>query len=241
MAGADVTADLGRLVARYRLERLAHDRLKALLVALAEDRGSPTAVHEPAEVLARHLADSLVALELTEVRDAAKIADLGSGAGLPGLVLAVALPAAEVSLVESQAAKCAFIASLAAKLELTNIRVVCARAEEWPEGLEGHDLVATRALAAQPVVLEYAAPLLELGGRLVEWRGRRQPQEELAASVAAAELGLSRIEVRRVEPFAGATDRHLHVFEKAAKTPEEFPRRAGLARKRPLGGWEAQR
>ncbi len=101
--------------------------------------------------------------------------------------------------------------------------------------LARNDAVVARALAAQPVVLEYAAPLLRLGGTLVDWRGAREPEEERAALAAAAELGLRRAEVLQVEPFAGARNHHLHLYLKVRDTPERFPRRAGMARKRPLG------
>ena len=183
-----------------------------------------------------HLADSLAALELDAVRAADAIADLGAGAGFPGLVLAVAVPGAEVSLVESQARKCAFIERLRAAAGIENARVVCTRAEEWDEGLRRNDVVVARALAAQPVVLEYAAPLLEHGGVLVDWRGRRDSAQEAEAACAAEQLGMRLLEIRRTEPYKGARDHHLHVFEKVAETPSRFPRRAGVARKRPLGG-----
>jgi 16S rRNA (guanine527-N7)-methyltransferase len=84
-------------------------------------------------------------------------------------------------------------------------------------------------------VLEYAAPLLRVGGSLVDWRGALGRLEEAAAARAAAELGLRRVDVRRVEPFAGARQHHLHVYLKLRETPARFPRRAGIARKRPLG------
>lgn len=224
------------LAGRYGLDGPAVRRLAVLWEHLAGDPRAPTAVRGPAEVLDRHIADSLVGLELHEVRAATRTADLGSGAGLPGLVLAAALPACEVRTVESQKSKCAYIASLAAAAGLANVRVVCARAEEWEEGLQAHDLVVARALAAQPVVLEYAAPLLAPGGHLVEWRGRRDTEEEMRAEVAAARLGLTLREIRAVRPFPGAEARHLHVFSKSGPTPAEFPRRAGLAARRPLGG-----
>lgn len=227
--------DLILLAARYELDEAAADRLDVLLAGLTGDPRSPTTVREPGEALRQHIADSLTGLEVEGLRMAGKIADLGSGAGLPGFVLAIALPDAEIRLVESQASKCAYMASMAAKLELSNIRIVCSRVEEWLEGVEGHDVVVSRALASQQVVLEYAAPLLEVGGLLVEWRGKRQPTDEAAAERAAGELGLRSLEARRVEPFRGALDRHLHVFEKVTATPGRFPRRPGLARKRPLG------
>jgi 16S rRNA (guanine527-N7)-methyltransferase len=84
-------------------------------------------------------------------------------------------------------------------------------------------------------VAEYAAPLLRLGGVLVDWRGRRDEQGERAALAAARELGLERREIRRVYPFPAAQERHLHVYLKVAATPPRFPRRPGAALKRPLG------
>jgi 16S rRNA (guanine527-N7)-methyltransferase len=147
----------------------------------------------------------------------------------------VALPAAEIRLVESQRRKCEFLERLCARAEIGNARVIWARAEEWREGLVGNDVVVARALASRPVVLEYAAPLLRLGGSLVDWRGKQVPQQENAAMRAADELGLRREEVRRVEPFRGAGERYLYLYLKVRDTPERFPRRAGMARKRPLG------
>jgi 16S rRNA (guanine527-N7)-methyltransferase len=228
-------AGLDALGARYDLDLHALRGLRALLGRLSSDPRAPTAVQEPELVLERHLADSLVGLELDPLRAAGSVADLGSGAGLPGLVLAAALPAVEFHLVESQQSRCAYIGASAAAMGLHNVRVVCARAEEWPDGRGAHDLVVTRALAPQAVVLEYAAPLLAAGGHLVEWRGRRDADQETWALRAAAELGLEREEIRSVSPFAAAQDRHLHVFRKVADTPERFPRRPGVAARRPLG------
>jgi 16S rRNA (guanine527-N7)-methyltransferase len=203
---------------------------------LAVDEHAPTAVRDAKQAVNIHLADSLVALELTAIRAAGRIADLGTGAGFPGLALAVALPTAEIRLVESQRRRCEFLERVCACSEIENARVIWARAEEWREGLLCNDAVVARALAPPPVVLEYAAPLLRLGGTLVDWRGKRVQAEEDAAARAAGELGLRRIEVRRVEPFKGARDHHLHLYLKVADTPARFPRRAGMARKRPIGG-----
>src|SRR2546423_297164 len=83
-----------------------------------------------------------------------------------------------------------------------------------PAGLGANDVALARALAAQPVVLEYAAPLLRTGGILVDWRGRRRPQEERAARAASRELGLVPLEIVATVPFSGATDHHLHLYMK---------------------------
>ena len=210
-------------------------QMGALLSALETDEHAPTAVRKRDLAAYVHVADALSALEIDELRSSSTIADLGAGAGFPGLALAVALPDASVRLVESQRRKCEFLARAIESAGIGNVSVVCARAEEWGEGIGSNAAVTARALAPQPVVLEYAAPLLSPGGTLIDWRGRRDDQEELASLRAAEELGMERVEVRRVEPFPGARDLHLHVFCKRSDTPGRFPRRAGMARKRPLG------
>ena len=225
---------LGRLAGRHDLDPGQASQLAAVVRELRDDERAPTTVRDPEEAVDRHIADSLVALEVDAIRTAEVIADLGSGAGFPGVALAIALPGAEVWLVESQRRRCEFLERVCAKGGVGNAHVVRARAEEWRERLVGNDVVVARALATQPVVLEYAAPLLRVGGTLVDWRGRRAPDEERASLRAAEELGLSRSEVRRVEPFPGARDRHLHVYLKVRETPQRFPRRPGIARKRPL-------
>jgi len=236
-----VVAKLLGLVERYRLSDRQRAQLDAILLAVAADERSPTTVRDPARAVDVHLADSLVALEVGAVAGARKMADLGSGAGFPGLAVAVALPDVELRLVESQTRKCVFIEGLLACAAVANASVVCARAEEWGEGLGSNDVVLARALAAPTVVVEYAAPLLRVGGTLVDWRGRREPGAERLGLHAASQLGLDLIEIRRVEPYEGARDHHLHIYLKGCETPSGFPRRAGIARKRPLSRGAAPR
>lgn len=231
----EVQQGLAGLAARYRLTEGQTGQLHRLLAALAAQPQAPTTVREGTAALDVHIADSLVALELDFVSGARSIADLGVGAGFPGMVLAIALPDSTVHLVESQGRKCAFVEALAAEAGIDNAQVVRARAEDWPDGAGAHDLITARALGPQALVLEYAAPLMALSGRLVDWRGGRDHDGELSAMAAAEELGLRRLEVRMVEPYRAARDLHLHVFEKVAPTPARFPRRPGSARKRPLG------
>ena len=164
---------LESLAARYGLDRRQQDQLAALLRELETNEHAPTAVRSPQQAVDVHVADSLVALETDAVRAAARLADLGAGAGFPGLALAVALGGCEVSLVESQRRKCLFLSGIVAALGVENARVIWSRAEEWGEGAHEHDVVVARALAPQTVVLEYAAPLLRMGGTLVDWRPPR--------------------------------------------------------------------
>jgi 16S rRNA (guanine527-N7)-methyltransferase len=231
----ELAALLSSLARRYGLDAEAEAQLGSLLETIAEDPLAPTTVRDRFRALDDHLADSLVALELDQVRRATLIADLGAGVGVPGLPLAIALPAASVSLVDSNARNCEFIARAIESCGLSNATVVNARAEAWTEGLERFDLVTARALASLAVVAEYAAPLLRIGGALLAWRGRRDPADEASARLAAGELGLEMLGALRVEPYQAAANRHLQLMVKTAATPARFPRRPGMARKRPLG------
>lgn len=224
---------IAQLAAVHGLPDGSVDRLSRLLGLLAEET-APTAIHDPLQGADVHVADALVALEIPELSRAGRIAELGSGAGLPGLVLAVALPVAELVLVESAERKCAFIARAIEVLELDNARVVCARAEAWEEGTGTCDVVCARALAALPVLCEYAAPLLRKGGTLVAWKGQIDAQEQAAGHAAAELLGLAPLTVLPVEPYAGSERHTLHLYRKVAATPPGYPRRPGIATKRPL-------
>ncbi|MHB1568548.1 MAG: 16S rRNA (guanine(527)-N(7))-methyltransferase RsmG [Solirubrobacteraceae bacterium] len=226
---------LDALCRRHALTSTAATALAALLETVAGDPEAPTTVRDRDGILRDHLADSLVALELTEVRSSSRIADLGSGAGFPGLPLAIALADAHVALVESNGRKCEFMQRAIAACGIGNARPVHTRAEAWADGVGCCDLVTTRAVDSLSVVTEYAAPLLALGGVFVAWRGRRDAGDEYAAARAADLLGLRPGAVVRVQPYPGAQHRHLHVFTKVSPTPDRFPRRPGVAHKRPLG------
>jgi 16S rRNA (guanine527-N7)-methyltransferase len=223
--------ELGR---RYGVAPAGLESLAAILALQAEDPAAPTTVSDPAEAVDRHVADSLVALDLPAVRHANRIADLGSGAGWPGLALAAALPDARVALVESAVRHCRYLDRAVAAGRLENVEVVHARAEEWGDGIGAQDVVTVRALAALPVLCEYAAPLLADGGVLVAWKGAVDEDEAADGAAAAAVLGLEPAEVLRVQPYPAAERRTLHLYLKVAPTPERFPRRAGMAVKRPL-------
>ena len=220
---------------RFGLSEEAIAALRAILELQAEDPTASTTVRDPDAAADRHVADSLVALELQAVRDARRAADIGSGAGWPGLALAAALPAAQVSLVESAVRHCRYLERAVAAGGLGNADVVHARVEEWEQGLRMHDLVTARALAALPVVVEYAAPLLAEDGHLVAWKGDIDENEARDGAAAAETLGLEPLEVRDVDPYPDAGRRTLRVFRRVAPTPPRFPRRPGMAVKRPLG------
>ena len=227
---------LSALAGEYDLDEAAVAALCRLLAHQATDEHASTTVRDAAAAVDRHVADSLSALVLPSVRAARRIADLGSGAGWPGLALAAALPAAQVALVESASRRCRYLERAVEAAGLVNAHVVHARAEDWPDGLGRHDLVTARALAALPVLCEYAAPLLADGGELVAYKGEVAEGEALAGARAATQLGLEATDGLAVRPYPGAGPATLHRFRKIAPTPARFPRRPGMALKRPLGG-----
>jgi 16S rRNA (guanine527-N7)-methyltransferase len=199
---------------------------------------SGTAVKSAADARKIHVADSLAGLELTPIQDAKSIIDIGSGAGFPGLVLAVMLPDTRVVLVDSVRKKMEAAARFAQELELQNVECVWGRAEEIAAlgslHRETYDVVTARALAQLAVLLEYSAPLLGENGHLVAWKGSPE-QSELAAADAAAEiLGFEPGVLTATKPFQGSRARHFWVARKNRPTDERFPRRPGVALKKPL-------
>jgi len=234
MKRSSIDERLERLAVRYELPETAPARLRGILDLVAAEPTSITTVRDPAQGVDIHVADALTGLEVPAVREASSIADLGAGGGFPGLALAIARPEARVALVESVGKKCDFLRRAAEAVGLANVSVVHARAEAWPEGLGAHDVVTARALASLNVVVEYAAPLVRERGTVVAYKAGRDSVEEADGEAAADVLGLQPLPPLAVEPFAGSGPRHLYLYLKVRQTPERFPRREGMARKRPL-------
>jgi 16S rRNA (guanine527-N7)-methyltransferase len=230
-----VAQRVGALAERYRLAPGAGERLATLLDVLAEDPLAPSSVTDRERAVDVHLADSLSALALPAVAAAQRIADIGAGAGFPGLVLAVALPHAEVALVESVRRKCEFLERATAAVGATNAIVVGMRAEAWAGGHEQQDLVVARAVGPLALLCEYAAPLLCVGGTLVAWKGRVSAAETAAGDRAADLVGLEPAGVIRTAPYARSVDHRLCTYVKTSDTPTRFPRRPGAGAKHPLG------
>jgi len=225
------------LAKRWDLSVRVAERLLELLRLLRDDPRASTSVRDPAEAVDVHVADSLTALPWLDSRAARRVADIGSGAGLPGLPLALARPDLAVDLVESGRRKCQFLSDAAQRLGASRVRVLGHRVEEWAAGEGGgrYDTVLARAVGTLAELLEYAAPLLECGGALIAWKGARDPAEEHRAGRAAEVVGMRIVEVERVEPYPGSRAHNLYLYEKVRVTPDGYPRRPGMARKHPLG------
>src|SRR5918995_1639918 len=195
---------------------------------------------EPRKIVAEHLSDSLSCLLIGALWSSGSLIDVGTGGGLPGVPLAISRPDLRVTLLEATERKVRFLNYTRKRLGLRNLDLIQGRVEDEGKRAayrESFDLAVARALAELPVVVEYSAPLVRVGGQILAMKGRLT-EDELSRGVAASrELGLEIREVREVKYRAELPqkERRLLVFEKILATPERFPRRAGLAKKRPLG------
>lgn len=177
-----------------------------------------TSFREPDEGRRALLEDSLRGTALVAGFDG-PVVDVGSGGGAPGLPLAAALPAREITLLESSARKCAFLDQWTT--EFPNLRVRRGRAEE--QALEEFGVATAKALAPPPVAAEWCLPLVRTGGAVVLWVG--PTADPTAVRRVAAELAAELV----------ASPPGFLVLRKLGPTPPGFPRRTGVARKRPLG------
>jgi 16S rRNA (guanine527-N7)-methyltransferase len=196
-------------------------RLEHWLGALLETPGL-TSIHDREQAWHEHVDDGLEAVPLI-ARFSGPIADVGSGGGAPGIPLAAVFPEREVTLIESSERKCRFLERFAR--DFPNLRVVCGRAEEQP--LDAFGVVVAKALAAPPVALEWCLPLVAPGGAAVLYCGLLDRDLTPIAGL----LGGGEPELH---PVAGSRERLLVLVPKLEPTPPGFPRRPGMAKKRPL-------
>ena len=211
-------------------------RLDPMLELLASSHVSLSSVTDPDEARKVHVADSLSGLAAEEVRGAKRAIDLGAGGGFPGIPLATFLPEADFTLIDSVGRKIEFVNEVIASLGLDNARGITTRSEDWArsDGRESYDLVTARAVAPLSVLAELASPLLAEGGHLVAWKGEAEIEDEETIRRNRDRLGMEVTRQVLVTPFRGSRERRLYVLTKIGPTPEGLPRRAGMARKRPL-------
>lgn len=196
-----------------------------------------TSVTDRNQIEIKHFLDSLSCLSAMHPRPGARIVDIGTGAGFPGVPIRIASPQVHMVLVESIGKKAQFCQHVVDNLELTNVEVVNSRAEtvgRIPEYRESFDWALARAVAKLPTLLEYMLPLVKVGGRAITQKGETAPSEAQSAEVALEVLGGELEEIIQVELPSVTETRHLVVVRKTAATPEQYPRRPGVPGKRPL-------
>jgi 16S rRNA (guanine527-N7)-methyltransferase len=218
------------------LDPRAREALQKVLELLSGERASVSSVVDD-RAWRVHVADSLTGLEVAELRNARRIADVGAGAGFPGLALAAALPDAQVDLIESVSRKCAFMNRAIEAAGIVNATVLDARSEDLAraDGRDAYDVVTARAVGRLSTLAELASPLLKPNAVLIAWKGKRGQDEERQLANAGEELAMRPESILDVGERAGSQHRHLHVIRKIAPTPPSLPRKPGMAKKRPKG------
>jgi 16S rRNA (guanine527-N7)-methyltransferase len=186
------------------------------------------------KILREHIVDSLSLLILKSIHQAENILDIGTGAGLPGIVLAILLPETEISLLEANGKKARFLKNMVIDLGL-NASVLEGRAEEL--GHNGlfrgrYDLVTARALARMNILLELSVPFLRVGGHVVAMKGPDYAADIAEATRALEILQCGDLQVTNVS--ISEKQRYLLDITKLSPTPETYPRRTGIPGKRPL-------
>lgn len=203
-----------------------------------------TADVDPVRLWQAHIEDALQAAAIIEDRfgrpdGTTKILDIGSGAGIPGIVWAALWPEAKMTLLEAKQKKCGFLADVIEALDLGNVAVITGRAESvghGPDHREAYDFVVARAVASMATLAEWTLPFVRVGGRLVAIKGADMADELDAAAEALKTLGAT--EPPELVPYVRADGKNctLVICKKTASTEAKYPRRAGMAKKRPIGG-----
>lgn len=198
-----------------------------------------TRITAPEEFWEKHIWDSFSGLQdyLKQATAPNRIIDIGTGGGFPGLPAAIAFPASTITLLDATRKKITFLETLAQSLGLTNVVTVTERAEalgQHPQHREQYDLALLRAVAPANVCAEYALPLVQLGGRVILYRGQWTPEEEKELVGAIAHLGGQLARVDALTTPLSQSLRHCIYIDKVAPTPERFPRAVGVPRQRPL-------
>lgn len=186
------------------------------------------------EEIEKHIEDSRRLLNFVDLKGS-KVADIGSGAGFPGLILAIYCPEGDFLLMESDLKKAGFLEAYITRSALKNCQVLRKRIEEAGQGelRSSFDYCCCRALAAMNVALEYGLPLLQPGGKLFLWKGRNYSREIEQAANALEILGGKVVDIFTYNLMA-KRDRAIVVVEKERESPAKYPRRVGIPTKRPL-------
>ena len=194
-------------------------------------------ITEADAVIKKHFLDSLVILKQLNLKGRKRWLDIGSGAGFPGMVLKLFLPGDSFYLLDSSAKKVNFLNQLSYKLGLKGIDATHGRAEDLAqigEWRSTFDYVCSRAVASLNILLEYAVPFLKIGGLAYLYKGPEYEEEIGAAHAALKTLGAEVEEIIELDVPGLEAERYLIVVKKISQTPEKYPRRAGIPKKRPL-------
>ncbi|MGH2542725.1 MAG: 16S rRNA (guanine(527)-N(7))-methyltransferase RsmG [Ardenticatenaceae bacterium] len=228
---------LGEAPTSHQVEQFAC--FAALLIEWNQ-RVNLTAIADPDGIVVKHFLDSLSVLPALDgiATEQLTLIDVGTGAGLPGIALAIMRPAWQVTLLEATRKKVDFLTLVADEIQLSNVVPLWARAEEQGQAAahrEQYDAAVARAVAELPVLAEYCLPFVRVGGRWVAQKGPKVEEELYRSRNAFGQLGGKLLAVEPVTvPSLPDETRALVIVEKIKPTPATFPRRPGTPAKRPL-------
>lgn len=195
-----------------------------------------TAITEPEAVLYKHFYDCILFFKNTDVSKNAKIIDVGTGAGFPGLVLKIVREDLQVTLLDSLNKRITFLNDVIEKLDLDGITAIHSRAEDGgrnKDHREKYDIACARAVAAMPVLLEYCVPFVKVGGRFISMKGPNASEEIALCGNAIRQLGIEKPFII-CETLTGEEQRAFVSFKKISQTPPKYPRNSGKIAKQPL-------
>lgn len=208
-----------------------------------------TRITDPAEFLEKHLWDSLSGLapwlappeygpDWQPTHPVKTMIDIGTGAGFPGLAVAIALPTCRVTLLDSTQKKIRFLQALTQAMGLTTVQPWADRAEylgHQPSHREQYDVALVRAVGATATCAEYALPLVKVGGTVILYRGQWNEQDQHQLCQAAQQLGGHILAVQAWNTPLTQSRRHCVYLQKTTRTDDSFPRPVGIPAKQPLG------
>ncbi len=195
-----------------------------------------TAVKEKPKIVDVLFYESLILLDIPDLLEAGNAADVGSGAGIPGIPLAITRPDLYLTLIESNRKKACFILKAIRSLGLKNATVFEGRAEDAARSVmrDYFDVSVARAVAPLVATIEYSLPLVRSGGHAFLLRGKKKPEDIERAHQAAQVLNGSFERIAGTDPQNRAGALHVWSIKKDGPTPPRFPRKSGMAIKRPL-------
>ena len=226
LLGIDLTASQAR----------QFDELTSLLLEWNR-RINLTAITDPAEIAIKHYLDALTLARVIPRFDGLRLIDVGTGAGFPGLALAIAFPQLQVTLMDSTAKKLRFIDQAGEALQLENIRTLQARAEDAGRRKahrEAYDIATARAVGRLPALMEYTLPLTKPGGQVIAMKGRSAFEETAMAAKAIGALGGELFVIEEIMLPTLDNPRYLIVIDKVNPTPRRYPRQAGTPARQPI-------
>ncbi|MDP4007563.1 MAG: 16S rRNA (guanine(527)-N(7))-methyltransferase RsmG [Candidatus Peregrinibacteria bacterium] len=211
--------------------------MKTLLQANKDINLISREIKEEEDLFVKHIYDSVKIIDFFDFSNSVTLLDIGSGGGIPGIPLAIALPHLKITLMDSVEKKMRRAKSITEELKLNNVKILIGRTEEKghdPNFRESFDIVTARAVAELPVLLEYALPFVKVGGYFIAYKGRNHQEELSESKTALYTLGAKLTDVFSYDLPNDLGQRVYIICKKISDTPEKYPRKIGIPKKTPL-------